>query len=229
MAGTFTLESTESPIAVTGILGAPVTPTGGYGGWERIARPRRKALTEWQGNEGLSFDLTFVFDAIRDDYGAGVEPTCASLDLLGGIGEGEPALCRIHSDPAGLIPYGFGRNPDKLWFVESINWDGDETVYNNVGNRVQVTGSIVLTEYIKDERLEEQSSVARRKAKKKPTKKGKGKKGAKNKTYIVKRGDSLTSIAARKLGSASRWREIGKLNGIRDPKNIKVGQRLKLP
>ncbi|GAA0695755.1 LysM domain-containing protein [Marinobacterium maritimum] len=49
-------------------------------------------------------------------------------------------------------------------------------------------------------------------------------------TYTVQRGDSLSSIAARLLGKADRWREIWSLNPqIRTPKQLQPGTRLRLP
>ena len=47
-------------------------------------------------------------------------------------------------------------------------------------------------------------------------------------TYTVKSGDALTKIA-RKAGVAADWRMIMRLNGIKDPKRIRVGQVLKMP
>ncbi len=50
-------------------------------------------------------------------------------------------------------------------------------------------------------------------------------------TYTVKSGDSLSSIAKKQLGDANRWREIFLLNRaiIRDPDRIFAGQVLALP
>lgn len=48
-------------------------------------------------------------------------------------------------------------------------------------------------------------------------------------TYVVKKGDTLSGIAASQLHNAGRWHEIANLNGIRDPRKLKVGARLKLP
>lgn len=47
--------------------------------------------------------------------------------------------------------------------------------------------------------------------------------------YIVQPGDMLSVIAEKKLGKASRWVEIAKLNKIENPDLLFVGQRLKLP
>jgi LysM repeat protein len=49
------------------------------------------------------------------------------------------------------------------------------------------------------------------------------------KSYSVKDGDRLDSIAATQLGDAARWPEIAMENNIDDPQNIKTGQSLKIP
>jgi LysM repeat protein len=53
--------------------------------------------------------------------------------------------------------------------------------------------------------------------------------GQQQRTYTVKKGDTLSSIAAHQLGKSSRWTEIAGLNGLRDPNRINVGQVLRLP
>ncbi len=49
--------------------------------------------------------------------------------------------------------------------------------------------------------------------------------------YVVRPGDSLSSIARRLLGSESRWREIHALNRDRvpDPNRLRVGVELRIP
>jgi len=49
------------------------------------------------------------------------------------------------------------------------------------------------------------------------------------KTYTVKGGDSLGSIAFKQLGATAKWREIAELNNIVNPSKIEVGQVLQLP
>lgn len=48
-------------------------------------------------------------------------------------------------------------------------------------------------------------------------------------TYTIVKGDCLYNIAKKQLGSASRWPEIAKMNGIKSPYLIYPGQTLKLP
>jgi nucleoid-associated protein YgaU len=52
---------------------------------------------------------------------------------------------------------------------------------------------------------------------------------AAERTYTVKSGDTLTDIARRELGAASRAQELADLNGVEDPTKLRVGQVLKLP
>lgn len=47
--------------------------------------------------------------------------------------------------------------------------------------------------------------------------------------YQVQPGDSLERIARREAGNTVDWRFIQRINGIRNPRAIQVGQRLKLP
>lgn len=48
-------------------------------------------------------------------------------------------------------------------------------------------------------------------------------------TYKVVKGDYLSKIAKVKLGSGSKWTEIAKLNNIKNPDILLIGQELKIP
>ncbi len=52
---------------------------------------------------------------------------------------------------------------------------------------------------------------------------------ASTRTYTVKRGDTLAKVAQALLGSYKRSIDIARLNNIRDPNRISVGQKLKIP
>jgi len=49
------------------------------------------------------------------------------------------------------------------------------------------------------------------------------------KTYLVRRGDTITGIAAAVYRDPSRWRELAVANGITDPRQLRPGRRLLLP
>ena len=47
--------------------------------------------------------------------------------------------------------------------------------------------------------------------------------------FVVLPGDTLFEISKRVFGKPNRWREIGKVNGIKDPKELKAGAILRIP
>jgi nucleoid-associated protein YgaU len=49
------------------------------------------------------------------------------------------------------------------------------------------------------------------------------------KTAIVRLGDDLPGLAARLLRDPNRWRELAVANGLRDPRSIRPGLRLRVP
>jgi nucleoid-associated protein YgaU len=49
------------------------------------------------------------------------------------------------------------------------------------------------------------------------------------KTYLVRRGDTLASIAAAEYGDPARWRPIAQANRIANPRLLAPGARLTLP
>lgn len=48
-------------------------------------------------------------------------------------------------------------------------------------------------------------------------------------TYLVKRGDTLSAIAAKLYRDPSQWRVIAAANGIDDPRHLRIGVRLAIP
>jgi LysM repeat protein len=49
------------------------------------------------------------------------------------------------------------------------------------------------------------------------------------KTYVVRRGDTLSGIAAAVYRDARVWREIARANGILDPRVVAPGRSLTIP
>lgn len=48
-------------------------------------------------------------------------------------------------------------------------------------------------------------------------------------TYTVRKGDTLWSIAQREYGDGQKWRDISAANPSLDPKKMAVGQQITLP
>lgn len=51
----------------------------------------------------------------------------------------------------------------------------------------------------------------------------------KTRTYIVKRGDTLSKISIKYYGTADKWRKIADANKLKNPNKISIGQKLKIP
>jgi nucleoid-associated protein YgaU len=49
------------------------------------------------------------------------------------------------------------------------------------------------------------------------------------KSYVVRRGDTLSSIAFAAYRDSSVWRDIARNNGIQDPRRLDPGRVLQLP
>lgn len=48
-------------------------------------------------------------------------------------------------------------------------------------------------------------------------------------TYVVKKGDTASEISQAVYGTSKHWRKLLAANGIRDPKDLRVGQKLTVP
>lgn len=201
--------------------GLPIQ-TQGFGGWQEIERPRRKSLTTWKGRQPWRITIPIIFDRLdQGDWGLSVETELRNLEKLAGGGiQGEPPVLIV--DSAGVVPHDFHDAPHVRWVLDGVEF-GD-TIRNPHGNRVRCELVVTVLEYVEDKHLAERSAANKARDKdraKKP--------GAKNKKYTVKKGDTLSKIARKQLGDAGRWREIGRLNNIRDPRNVHPGQVLRLP
>lgn len=192
-----------------------VTPSGGVGGWEEVARPRRTAVVSWQGRPAKRIAFTLTFDGWPDQS---VEDDCRILHNMGeprAPGKPPPELRLMYG------PYGTG---DQTWVIEDLEWG--EELRDSELRRVRQEVTVTLLEYRSPDFA--LSPADRHKRKHKADKDGKRHKG-RHAAYVIKRGDSLASIAVQTLGRASAWRDIAEANGIRDPEHLRTGQRLRIP
>lgn len=219
--GYVTITSQAPNLTVTCLLGAEgAKVTGGYGGWVDVPRPRRLALTQWDGRSPFEMAVQLVLDAHADD--GSVEAQCSALErmALPPRSLAEPPVVRIK----GPVPH-----DDLTWVVNGIDWGA--AMRNDAGNRSRQEVTLTLKRYVAEDRL------TLRPAAEKAREKGSGGGGGTNtktktpaqRTYVVKSGDTLSEIAARMYGNASQWKKIADANNIRDPRNLRVGQTLRIP
>jgi nucleoid-associated protein YgaU len=200
--------------------------SGGYGGWAEIARPRAKALVEWQGHQCMQLAVPIMFDGWTDSYGitpwgTSVEVDIRTLESMCHKDEkmAQPPVLQLLSN---AIP-GTG----KKWVLNEIEWAADDIRRPTDGQRVRATATLIFLEWVDETLITSNTSSAQKRGSSKSSKniKTKSKKG----TYVVKEGDTIKKIAARVYGTSSKWKDIAKINKIRDGKALKVGQRLKMP
>lgn len=202
-----TLRSAAPARSVTGIRGqvAP-SPTGGFGGWQTVPRPHRKSLTEWQGIDPLQVTFSMIFDGGHDRES--VEAACLTLEQMAQpSGTSPPAQVTV----TGAIPHS-----DLVWIVSALAWD-PAPEYSKGGYRTRQEATVTLLEFVAADLVKSAAATAR------------GQVQTSSKTYVVKKGDTLVSIAAAQLGDFTRWTQIAALNGLRDPNRLTVGQKLRLP
>lgn len=186
-------------------------PSGGVGGWLPIDRPRRASAVEWTGTPGRELRVPIVVNGM-ERQGAGesprdvsVENQIARLEALGRPVEasGQPPVLAIE----GPVPH------RKLRYVlADIEW-GEYSALST-GARSQQYATLVFGEYAAADVL---LTPARRK-----------KTPKRARTVVVVKQDLPQGLARVSARTDVPVATLKRLNGIRDPRKIRVGQTLKL-
>jgi nucleoid-associated protein YgaU len=187
--------------------GAPATPVAGFAGWEDIERAEGKALTDRASVAPFEQEVPVFLDGYRKDNS--VQGQLAEILKLGGE-DGQPfrAFGPIHRPG---IRFVFGGEPD---FGDAIRDDD--------GRLLRQELTLKLKEYVPPAQIH-------RKRKRRRLRRGVATYMPGNSTYVVAAGENLYTITGKLYGDPSRWREIGRKNGIRDPfRTLPAGRVLKL-
>lgn len=205
------------------LLEAAVLDPGGPR-WETLDRPRRQSVLEWQGRDPLRQSVVLMFSGARLDERskdlASVTPQVNQLHEL--------AMPSSGAEPPLLWARGpvYGNWSGYAWRIESLTPGVPRR--NQAGEVCQVSYEVTLVRHLSTDIIS--SNVSPAKAAEVAIGATSGAPApTSGRTYTVVRGDSLSRIAQRQLGSAGKWPEIAKANGLRDPNQLKVGQVLRLP
>src|SRR4051812_32925815 len=181
----FTITSEEDGTAFTATFAdGSATVVDGYAGWTTVARPKRVAVTEWQGRNPLAVEIPFIIDFYMsgiDNPGIQCEDKVSKLEKLCGIGHGyQPPICRV--DGKGAIPHDVTVNPNLHWVIETLTWDKAIELRTQVtGRRLRCGGTIQIRQFsTARDVLRTIKSTDR---------------AIQPKKYIVKKGDTLNKIA----------------------------------
>ncbi|MCW2957137.1 MAG: 5-nucleotidase, ecto [Thermoleophilia bacterium] len=197
-----------------------VAVTGGVGGWEEIGHPKRPSSVEYAGQPLKTLTVEALFDGWQKQVS--VEEPLRILGVWGRIppGRREPAVLQLD----------YANHGAERWVLNGLDW-GDSLRGSN-GLRVRQYVTVTLLEY-RDPAVFLSPVKRAAPVPSKPGAPGKPSSGAKpkpsGKTYTVKAGDTLQKIAQTQLGKAARWPELSRLNNLRDPNKLKVGQKLRIP
>ena len=207
---TFTAASEKrSLVAYVGEEGVTVG-SDSYGGFEVVDRPLRTGIVTWGGHQPLSMTVPLLIDNFEENDGLATEKDIATLEFLAGRGDGaggEPPEVKLEA--AGqLVPH-----QDVPFVINGLEW-GD-AIRNDYGNRIRQFATVTVLQNVSPKTL--------------ATLEKKRKANNRSKTYTVKKGDSLHSIAAKQLGDRDLWQKIADLNNINDVRSLRTGMKLKLP
>lgn len=225
---TFTADGYQSVTCFIDEPGFEVDPDS-YGQYDTVIRPQNVALLEWTHYEPMKMSGPILLEGLMDGMRS-VEDDIAALERLAGRGPGAGGRKRppsvTLSAPQGfgaLIPHNF--NGESLpWAITSLSLPAADAIRRNRqadgsgGHRVRQHGVVEVTQWVQDSRVEE-LSVSRRK----------NAHPRRRTTHTVKNGETLQSISRAEYGTADRWQDIALANGIRDPRHLPSGKRLKLP
>jgi hypothetical protein len=188
-----------------GYLGEAVpTPSGGGGGWENVAMPKRGSVSVWRGKGDLRLALEVIFSKFIE--GENVLHDVVTLWRMYSPPYAEESPPSITINAKGTLAP-FEAVP---WLIEEFEWGDAEA--NVHGNRSLQRISLTLLEYRRDPR------IVRTSRHQWPA------------MVIVKKGWTLKTIAE-KYKVPGGWRAIGKIQRppITDPRKVKVNQHIRMP
>jgi LysM repeat protein len=186
--------------------------SGGYG-WSWVSRPRQRAGTEWQGVEGWTLKVPVAFDKFKAD--GSVEGEVRRLLEMASNRVGprrEPPVLRLVYPG---MPF-----PEFRYVLNDIA--PTNTLLRVDGIPSYAAFDLTFMQYTALDVMVKKATPAAKAKAASPTAQV-----AKTRTYTVKKGDTLARIAA--ANKIPKWQDIANLNGIRDPRALRVGQVLRLP
>lgn len=216
----------DDSVAFRALLGdAPATVSQGYGGFESVPVPGRRARAVWRGPDVLGLQITVMIDGLLGARGAtgaaqgrghSVEAMCARLEHLAGLTKGvqshEPPELRVYGV---AIPHSFHRNPSWRWVISDLEW-GDPVLRKRPHGARRRQGAVITLWRAGDpdplERLPRRSQRPQ------------------TRTIHAHKGDTYKRIAKRELGNARLGGRLARFNGHKDAhKELSKGAKVKLP
>jgi hypothetical protein len=190
--------------------------TGGYNSWEVVSRPKRVALTRFQGRDPYTMEVPVTFDGYRENRGQELEIN---------------KLMRMSTQPNNLAPpptvklRGAVPRHDLTWVIQNIDWETDGcywTEQRGVPVRLRQKATITFLQFVDEEIIITPGS---------PALKAKPKEAAPKKT-VDATGKTPKQVSQEHYGTPNLWQRI--LSGNpwlpKDPRQkIPAGRPIVIP
>lgn len=195
----------DPPFALVALLG-PEAPTlsGGFGGWQVVARPRDVGMTIWEGVEPYQLTLSLMLDGYNEGHSQ--EPALRGLSRVArGDNESPPGVLTIDGIPL----------PVERWVIEGIDF-GDPIRRLGDASRVRQALTITLREYVPPSYLRRRISPY----------------ASSSKAVIIRaqKGDTPAKIAKRRrLKSWTVLRDLNRSLISKANQKLKTGTKIRVP
>jgi hypothetical protein len=195
----------------------PAIVTEGYAGWQVVPRPREIGVVEWQGRNPMAIEIPFMIDYFTAIESASdrCESKVTVLETMCGIGtHNQPPILRV--DGEGAIPHDYTINKQLVWVIEQLTWSKEIELRDRVtGRRVRAGGTIQIRQFITAKDI--LRTIGPKSRARIP------------RVHTVVRGENLRKIANIYYGEPNKWKIIADANNLRDPRNLKINAKLKIP
>ena len=194
---------------VIGLGEGTAVMSGGVGGWQGVEREGRSEYPSWNTLPARRLTVPILIDGLQINYN--MEGVIWALEAMGRPPSGSPR----GTPPPTLEVGGMVPGTDRRWVMSGLDWGA--AVWRGLV-RVRQYGSIEFMEASSVDLVTVRSKKA-------PTR-----------TYTVKKGDTLGSIARKRMGAKTKSQinkaihRIKKANPkVRSSKSLKAGMKIKLP
>ena len=164
------------------------------------------------GGQGRTLTLQLFYDATDSSILPGGKPVEDVRQLTNQIVALTRKQAKNQEEPP-IVVLSWGKFPTGSDFpftgvITSLRQNF--TLFKRNGAPVRATLDLTFTEYISPERNKKEHDPE-------------------STTRVIKRGDSLSGIAAEVYGDPQQWRVIAEANGLDDPRRLSPGKRLTIP
>lgn len=204
------ITTTDQRYQVIATMGAtPARITDGFGGWQNVNRPRKVAMTQFQGRNPFAMQLHIMFDGYAAKLSQEHQLRTLVWMSIPPQGEREPRKVRIYG-PA--LPYPSSGD----WVINGLD-QGDAVIWDANGKyRLRQDYTLTLVRFIGPDAIRVNDTSV-------------GLSVSKSKVVSVKPGDTPRKLAAANYGDASKWHKIADANGLRDPNQIVKLKTVRIP